>query len=87
MSPTLLGRSQTNENTGSRRLAVWRRQTVASVPVVVPPAHHVLIVGGGGDLKPLDVFIGAKKQGVIPRCVVRRPDQEAAHLADWWMTG
>lgn len=43
---------------------------VASVPVVVPPAHHVLIVGCGGDLKPLDVFIGAKKQGVIPRCVV-----------------
>lgn len=60
--------------------------SVASVPVVVPPAHHVLIVGCGGDLKPLDVLIGAKKQGVIPRCVVRRPDQEAAHLADWWVT-
>lgn len=40
------------------------------IPVVVPPTHHVLIVGCGGDLEPLDNFIGAKKQGVVPRCVV-----------------
>lgn len=40
------------------------------IPVVVPPSHHVLIVRGRGDLKPLDVFIGAKKERVVSRCVV-----------------
>lgn len=45
-------------------------QPLLNIPVVVPPPHHVLIVGGGRDLKPLDVFIGAKKEGIIPRCVV-----------------
>lgn len=52
-------------------------------PVVVPPSHHVLIVGSGRDLEPLDVFIGAKEQGVVSGGVVRRPHQEAAHLADF----
>lgn len=51
-------------------------------PVVVPPSHHVLVGGGGRDLKPLDVFIGAKKEGVVPRCVVWRPHEETAHLAN-----
>lgn len=45
-----------------------------NLPVVVPPSHHVLIVGGGRDLKPLDVFIGAEKERVVSRCVIRRPD-------------
>lgn len=48
---------------------IWM-QPLLNIPVVVPPPHHVLIVGGGRDLKPLDVFIGAKKEGIIPRCVV-----------------
>lgn len=46
------------------------RYTEPSIPVVVSPTHHVLIVGCRGDLKPLDDFIGAKKQGVVPRCVI-----------------
>lgn len=49
---------------------ILKAGTLPVIPVVVPPPHHVLIVGGGGDLKPLDVFIGAKKEGVVPRCVV-----------------
>lgn len=53
------------------------------IPVVVPPPHHVLIVGCGRDLKPLDVFIGAKKEGVVSRCVVRRPNEKTAHLTNY----
>lgn len=51
-------------------LTTAKAGTLPDIPVVVPPPHHVLIVGSGGDLKPLDVFIGAKKEGVVPRCVV-----------------
>lgn len=57
------------------------------IPVVVPPTHHVLIVGRGGDLEPLDDFIGAKKQGVVPRCVVRRSDKETAYLTNYRTRG
>lgn len=60
-------------------------RTVA--PVVVPPSHHVLIVGSGRDLEPLDVFIGAKEQRVVSGGVVRRPDQETAHLANFEAKG
>lgn len=59
----------------------------ADVPVVVPPSHHVLIVGSGGDLEPLDVFIGAKEQGVVSRGVVWRSHQKTAHLADFERRG
>lgn len=44
--------------------------TLADIPVVVPPPHHVLVVGRWGDLKPLDILTGAKKEGVVSGCVV-----------------
>lgn len=53
------------------------------LPVIVPPSHHVLVVGSGANLEPLDVLIGTKEEGVVARCVVRRPDQKAADLANW----
>lgn len=51
-------------------------------PVVVSPTHHVLIGGRGGDFKPLDVFIGTKKEGVVSRSVVRWPDEKTGHLTN-----
>lgn len=42
----------------------------AVIPVIVPPSHHVLVVWSRADLKPLDVLIGTKEEGVISRCVV-----------------
>lgn len=52
-------------------------------PVVVSPTHHVLIGGCGGDFKPLDVFIGAKKEGVVSGSVVRWPDEKTGHLTNY----
>lgn len=83
MSSTLATRENGSKCTVQLYRPFTRSLESTDVPVVVPPSHHVLIVGGGGDLEPLDVFIGAKEQGVVSRGVVRWSDQKTAHLADF----
>lgn len=88
MSSTLSARGNESKCTVrlDRRITVLSSSTVV-VPVVVPPSHHVLIVGSGRDLEPLDVFIGAKEQGIVAGGVVRWPDQKTAHLANFERKG